>query len=463
MGFEEHGWQSPDESSESDGNRITLRPYQQDAVESWLDNRKRGIFAMATGTGKTFTAIGAITKALVDSAGSTLVVIAVPYTHLVSQWDDSLREWGFNSIWDIYGTDNPSWRSDLSRLVSDLSIGVRDHAIVLTTHSTFSHEDFQTIVDRSECDSFLIADEVHGVGSKHYRSGLLECYQWRLGLSATPTRYYDETGTEYLLSYFGGIVYSYSLADAIPKYLTPYEYHPVIVELTDEELSAYKGLSTKIASELSKESPDEDRLTRLMNRRARIIKSAAGKLGALQEVLESIGERDHLLVYTNSQQMDEVKKVLNDQGIIHHKFTYHEDSEQRKELLEGFARGAYDTLVAMKCLDEGVDVPATKQAILMSSSSNPKQFIQRRGRVLRRADDIGKDKAVIYDFVVVPSTDPDRQLQSSERTILEKELRRFLEFADTAQNSVQAKNRIQPLCTAYEINLNEIREDITNA
>jgi len=155
--------------------------------------------------------------------------------------------------------------------------------------------------------------------------------------------------------------------------------------------------------------------------------------------------------------------VLNECGVIHHKFTYEEDAEERAELLNGFRRGAYDTLVAMRCLDEGVDVPATRQAILMSNSNNPKQFIQRRGRVLRRADELGKEKSIIYDMIVVPTSDPDRTLLNSERTILRNELRRFVEFADTALNSAQAKNQIHPTCTAYELSLDELRAELNNA
>jgi superfamily II DNA or RNA helicase len=459
------GSEEPVASTESQAvsDNITLRDYQQAAVDAWFDNGRQGIFEMATGTGKTYTAIGALSKLLTEENESTLVVIAVPYTHLADQWTESLAEWGYEKTWDVYGTANPEWKNDLSKLVSDLTIGIRDHAIVLTTHTTFATEAFRSTVDRGDCATLVIADEVHGLGSEHQREGLSETYDWRLGLSATPKRYYDETGTDYLLDYFGGIVYSYSLADAIPEYLTPYEYHPTIVELDREELDEYKGLSTKIASELNKEHPDEERLTRLMNKRARIIKSAAGKVSTLRELLQSMDDPDHLLVYTNSQQIDDVQAVLNDVGVIHHKFTYEEDAEERAELLEGFERGAYDTLVAMKCLDEGVDVPATKQAILMSNSNNPKQFIQRRGRVLRRADELGKEKAIIYDMIVVPSTDPNRRLLDSERTILKNELRRFLEFADTAMNSTQAKNIIQPLCTAYELNLSELREETTNA
>jgi len=444
-------------------NEITLRNYQQEAIDEWFANDRRGLLAMATGTGKTYTAIGALDQVIQRQTAPLLIVISVPYTHLAPQWAESLADWGYEETQEIYGTANPSWREELSRVVSDLEIGVRDTVIALTTHSTFAIEDFRSLVSEADCDAFLIADEVHGVGSEQHREGLLEAYQWRLGLSATPERYYDETGTRAIREYFGEIVYSYPLAEAIPEYLTPYEYHPIMVELTNEELDSYKGLSTKIATELNKEQPDDDRLQRLMNQRARIIKSADRKLSALGETLQSISDPDHLLVYTNAQQINDIQEILSDQGVIHHKFTYEEDAEERAELLDGFRRGAYDTLVAMRCLDEGVDVPATRQAILMSSSNNPKQFIQRRGRVLRRADELGKEKAVIYDMIVVPTTNPDRVLKNSERTILRNELRRFVEFADTAQNSAEAKNKIYPICTAYELSLEELREELNNA
>lgn len=459
----ESSYRVSDNTDNTGSNEISLRDYQQQAVEAWFENEMCGIFAMATGTGKTFTAIGALDQMVQQYTEPLLIVISVPYTHLAPQWADSLADWGYKETHNLYGTANPGWRTDLSRLVSDLEIGVRETVIALTTHSTFAIEDFRTIVSRADCDALLIADEVHGVGSQQHREGLLDAYQWRLGLSATPERYYDEKGTRAIRNYFGEIVYSYPLSEAIPEYLTPYEYHPIIVELTEEELESYKGLSTKIATELNKEYPDEDRLQRLMNQRARIIKSADRKLAALDETIQSISDPDHLLVYTNAQQINDVQKILSDRGVIHHKFTYEEDAEERAELLDGFRRGAYDTLVAMRCLDEGVDVPATRQAIFISSSNNPKQFIQRRGRVLRRADELGKEKAIIYDMVVVPTTDPDQQLQTSERTILRNELRRFVEFADTALNSAQAKNQVHPICTAYELSLDELREELNNA
>ena len=154
-------------------------------------------------------------------------------------------------------------------------------------------------------------------------------------------------------------------------------------------------------------------------------------------------------MYTNSEQIDQVQRILNEFGAVHHKFTYEEDEEERDMLLKQFAEGTHEALVAMKCLDEGVNVPATKTAILMSNSGNPMQFIQRRGRVLRHAE--GKERAVIYDMIVVPTLSPDEDTRKSEQNILSKELERFEEFAANAINEHSARNSIQRLRTAYRL------------
>jgi superfamily II DNA or RNA helicase len=296
----------------------------------------------------------------------------------------------------------------------------------------------------------VIADEVHGLGSEHQRKGLSEAYTYRLGLSATPTRYYDEAGTDVLDRYFGGIVFEFDLVDAIPEYLTEYEYYPQIVEMTPEEIDEYRQFSTKLAREASKEDPDRGKLEQLSIKRARILKAAENKYAKLSELLSSeIENPDHLLVYTNSEQIKKAQEILNEHGIVQHKFTYREDDNEREQLLTAFSTGEYDALVAIRCLDEGVDIPSTKQAILMSNSNNPKQFIQRRGRVLRKAE--GKKKAKIYDMIVVPSLNPSRDIINSESKILRKELSRFEEFAKTATNETDARLTIQQLKTAYEL------------
>lgn len=428
---------------------ITLRDYQQTAVDNWIANGRQGLFEMATGTGKTFTALGAVRQVLQEQDPPSLVVVAVPVTHLADQWRESIEEFGFDTPRYLFGSKNLSWKQDLSSLASNINLGLEEESIVLTTHKTLSSEYFRTKVSNIDATTILIGDEVHRLGSDEYRKGLLDQYDYRLGLSATPERHYDEEGSNHLLEYFGGVVYKFELGDAIPEYLTPYEYHPIVVEMTQEELEEYKKLSKKLASVAGSDETNEEVFERLAMKRSRLVKGTENKYSALGRVLRGIGDPDHLLVYTNSQQIEHVQEILNEKGIIQHKFTYHEDDEERQTLLEGFDNGEYDALVAMRCLDEGVDVPSTRQAVLMSNSGNPMQFIQRRGRVLRQHP--GKQQASIYDFIVVPTRNPPERVIDSERNILIKELRRFEEFAAHAKNEHGARNTIEKVRTAYGI------------
>ena len=434
---------------EQSDNGITLRPYQREAVDNWFANQRQGLFRMATGTGKTFTALGAMDEFLESRSTPTLVVIAVPYTHLADQWKNEIAKFGYNNPKFLYGSANTQWKEDLSRILSDLTLGMGSDQLIITTHTTLANEYFRDQIERSSCDALLIADEVHGLGSEHQRKALLEEYDYRIGLSATPERHYDEEGSEHILDYFGGIVFEYTLGEAIPEFLTPYDYYPTIVELTEEELEDYNNLSKRLATAAASDDADEELVNRLAMKRANIIKSAENKYVSLRSVLSRIGEPDHLLVYTNSGQIDHVQDILNEMGIRQHKFTYREDNDERQRLLGNFDKGEIDALVAMRCLDEGVDVPSTKQAILMSNTGNPMQFIQRRGRVLRKYP--GKEKAIIYDFIVVPTMNPTESIAESERGILRKELRRFEEFAENARNEHGARNKIEGIRMEYGI------------
>jgi len=436
-----------------EGGEYELRPYQQEAVNAWQENGQRGLFEMATGTGKTFTALAATEAACegVDPPG--LVVIAVPFTHLAAQWEEEMESFDLDTPTYAYGTDNPDWKSDLSTIVSNLNLGIKESAVILTTHTTLSQDYFKEQIRAHQGTSLLIGDEAHHLGSAHQQGGLLEDYDYRIGLSATPERYFDEEGTEYLLDYFGGTVYEFTLGEAIPEYLVPYEYYPVVVELTAEELEDYRSLSHRLAKISHNEDADEEIRERLAQKRANIIKSAENKYARLGSVIDRLDPIDHLLVYTNSEQLEHVQEILNAKGIVQHKFTYHENSKEREQILADFESGEYDALVAMKCLDEGVDVRATKQAILMSNTGNPMQFIQRRGRVLRTFE--GKERATIFDFIVVPTTNPDATLVQSEKGILQKEIRRLEEFAENAIKQAEARNKIADLRLQYGISVDK--------
>jgi len=428
---------------------ITLRDYQREAVDNWFENDCIGLFRMATGTGKTFTALAALDEYLEQQHGPILSVIAVPVTHLATQWAEEMDIFGLKSPRFLFGTANSDWKEDLSRVVSNIKLGIRDHDIIITTHKTLSEEYFREKISSIDGDVILLADEVHGLGSEKQRKGLLNNYTARIGLSATPERHYDEEGTEFLIDYFGGNVYEFTLSDAIPEYLTPYEYDPIIVEMTQDELEKYRKESRKLATAAGSEDTEDEIVERIAMKRAEIVKGAENKYRHLRRLLQQMNDPSHLLVYTNPEQIDTVQQILNEEGIVHHKFTYEEGEETRKELLEGFDEGRWDALVAMKCLDEGVDVPATKQAILMSNSGNPMQFVQRRGRVLRQAE--GKDRATIYDMVVVPWLNPPEDIGASEQNLLQKELDRFSEFAENAKNRHTALNIIDSIRVKYRI------------
>jgi len=428
---------------------ITLRGYQRDAVDVWFENNNCGLFQMATGIGKTFTALAALDEYVDTVDGPLLSVITVPQKHLARQWADEMETFGLDQPKFVYHSANSDWKSDLSRAVSNLELGITDYECLITTHQTFSGDHFREKVSQLSSDAILIGDEVHGLGSEKRREGLIETYNARIGLSATPKRYYDEEGTNHLLGYFGGVTYEYSLKDAIPQYLTRYHYHPIIVEMDEDELEEYRQMTQSVVAADSSDDVDDEVTNILRSQRAEIVKEAINKYGALRDILQRLDDIEHLLVYTNHEQIDTVGEILNEFGVMHHRFTHKEGDDLREELLTRFGEGEYEALVAMKCLDEGVDVPATRTAVLMANTGNPMQFIQRRGRVLRQAP--RKDRAVIYDLLVVPTLDPDDDIAASEKYILEKELRRFEEFATTAENEYEARNKIEDVRIAYGI------------
>lgn len=445
---------APPEVINEENNAITLRDYQQTAVNNWENNQRCGLFEMATGTGKTYTAIGAMRNLLQEYRQrdhSLLVVITVPMTHLAKQWAESLADFDYLSPKLLYGSYRADWKSALQSLIDDMELGLSESEIIITTHQTGSTPFFRQQLRSADCDSLVIADEVHNLGAEHRRKGLVQEFDYRLGLSATPERFYDEEGTEFLFRYFDKTVFEFTLSDAIPEYLTPYEYYPRIVEMDGEELDRYRKISHKLAKLSNSDDTDiEETRERLLTKRANILKSARKKYDELETILDEI-DIDHLLVYTNFEQIDEVQKRMADRGVVQHRFTAEENDEERQRLLTAFAEGRYEALVAMKCLDEGVDVPSTRQAILMANSRNPKEFVQRRGRVLRQHSESGKEKAVIYDMVVVPTTNPDAELAASEKGILTRELERFEEFAATSLNEDHARLALQDIRREFEV------------
>lgn len=440
-----------------------LRGYQKEAAQRWLMNKKRGIIEMATGTGKTFVALECISKIL-DQEKNIVVVITCPYNHLIMQWAGEIDKFGIHHEKLIADSSNPRWKDQLADSLMDIRSGMRDKIIVLTTHTTFSSKDFIRLISSEGQKKCLIVDEVHGIGAPKRKEGLIESYDYRMGLSATPRRWFDLEGTEKLFGYFGDTVFEFNLKQAIQKgILCHYDYKPYFTELTETETIDYQKVTSRIAKAYYSSRDDkkkEELYSLLCFKRQNIIKDACRKLDVLNEILDDLGEVRYCLVYCTPGQMDQVQDILNERNIVQHKFTEKEGLKpeekyngisERQFLLQKFAEGTYQALVSMKCLDEGVDVPPATTAIMMENSGNPREYIQRRGRILRNYP--GKAKATIFDIIVIPSFSfsVETELLELEKKVVAKELARYKEFANIAVNRVECLKKIEWIENKYNI------------
>lgn len=439
---------------------IELRPYQLQARDRWFANHGRGILKMATGSGKTITALS-IACRLSKELDLQCLVIICPYRHLVSQWSRECQRFGMNPILAHGG--KATWFSGLvNTLLRQQESTISFFVTVITTISTFTREVFQQQLSRFPKKTLLIADEVHNMGAGIYRQQLPNSIGLRLGLSATPERWFDDTGTQALTEYFGKILKpEFTLRDALNSgALCPYRYHPILVDLTSSESIKYIDLSRKIATAMQNSDLDEPnlRLNALLMKRSRLIAHAANKVSALQSLMMGRTEESHMLFYCGDgiperqldnaglRHIEEVTRVLGkDLGIAVNTYTADESIEQREELRTRFQSGDLQGLVAIRCLDEGIDIPEVRTAFILASSTNPRQFIQRRGRILRQSP--GKQYAEIFDFLVKPPGESANfQL---ERTLLRRQLIRFAEFAKLALNHGEARSEIVALQRTY--------------
>jgi superfamily II DNA or RNA helicase len=438
--------------------RLRLREYQTDAVDAWFENGCKGILAMATGTGKTITALGCIRRLLEETA-TLAVVVTVPTVHLLNQWKKTLEKHEFQVV-TAWGSPR-KWRNAVANRLMDLQLGAVNCVIVLVTDSTFWRNSFTSLFESEDVRSMLIGDEAHGLGSTKRMMGLLSTYRYRLGLTATPKRHFDEEGTEAIMDFFGGIVYEFDISGAIKSgFLSPYRYSLHFVGLNVEEKRKYRELTKKVAQayHASKNNEDRSKAFELFSiQRRNIVVNARSKYAALDAIMKEIGEPKHMLIYCSPQQIDEVQTQLGRKRppIIQSRFTARESPEMRQLLLQSFANGMHEVLVAMRCLDEGVDLPATRTAIFMASSTNPRQFIQRRGRILRPHK--GKEYAIVHDLVVIPSEKSDAQSEvfEMEKSIMASELRRSYEFARHAMNDKEAMKVIREYAARYDIAVGE--------
>jgi DNA phosphorothioation system restriction enzyme len=447
---------------------LEIRDYQKKAVENWFAAGGRGLFRMATGTGKTVAALALMTqlyRALQKEKRGLITIVVCPFKHLVSQWSEQAAQFDILPIKCM--ELRQSWLNQLSESVAAVRDGHFPFLLAITTTSTFQGAAFQDVLQRIRSDFLLIADEVHNMGAENLRQCLPENAAFRLGLSATPERWFDEAGTQSILDYFGKPVFELGMAEAIAiGALTKYDYFPHLVEFTSDELSEYLDICAQIARlSFAGESDTEginEKVKILLIKRAGLIGMARNKLPQLIEVLTPLRSSTHNLVYCGSgnvevrddesmRQVDAAVDLLgNTLRMRVNSYTAETYLEERDELREQFADGALQALVAIRCLDEGVDIPETRRAFILASSSNPKQFIQRRGRILRRAK--GKTVAEIHDFLVTPSLDSlSDSLFAVERKLLRSELSRVVEFAKLADNGPQAMATLLPLRSRFNL------------
>jgi len=467
-------------------DKVHLRKYQLEAIEKWRIHQFRGIFDMATGTGKTITGLGAAAEIAKYLNYKLAIIIVCPYQHLVDQWIEDIELFNMKPIVAHSASRQKNWKKRLEQQVEGYNYQIKNHFCLVTTNATFSSNFVQELLKSIERPLLLIVDEAHNFGAQHLNTKLLENANYRLALSATINRHNDEEGTSNLYKYFGEKCVEYTLEMAINNdMLTPYYYYPIPVFLTPEELQEYQELSSQIAKavrvdKFGKVSFSESAKFLLL-KRARIVAGAQDKILKLREAIQNHLEESHILVYCGAttindpeyiegktdeeekRQIDIVTNLLgNKLNLKVSKFTSEESAEEREELKKTFSKGDHlQSLIAIRCLDEGVNIPSIRTAFILASSTNPKEYIQRRGRVLRKFP--GKNHAKIYDFITLPIPFELMGELSSEdinsiKSLPIREIERMKDFASIAENSSEADSLISQIKEYYLLNQEEEKD-----
>lgn len=466
---------------------VHMRQYQIDAIEEWARQDYVGIFDMATGTGKTYTALAAASRLFEDKNQNLAVIIICPYQHLVEQWKEDIVAFGMKPIVCYSSSSQRNWRERLINAVESFNLGVIDHFCMVTTNATFSTDSIQELMLGLHGNAVLIVDEAHNFGAEKLSKALLTNIPYRLALSATIDRYGDPEGTQKLYDYFGKKCIEYTLKDAIDNgMLTPYYYHPIAISLSEEELDSYLDLTAKIRKNAYQDKSGKSILSEyakmLLIKRARIVAGAVKKIDTLKNLMEDFKNDNQILVYcgattihdidyhegkanlAETRQIDVVAGMLgNDLGMRVTKFTSEESTDERERIKADFAEGIHlQALVAIRCLDEGVNIPSIRTAFIMASSTNPKEYIQRRGRVLRKFP--GKNNAVIFDFITLPIplnkvSEYESEVIDSVKSLAKREIFRIKDFAAISENPFDSDSLISEIKRSYDIDLDSILEE----
>lgn len=459
----------------------TPRDYQVEAYNAWVAKGKSGIFAMATGTGKTITSLNCALEEYYKNKEYQLIIL-VPTNALVSQWVNEVEKFNFRNIILVNGQSN--WQEKLVSLKGDFEWGETSNYVIVSTYSSFLNPAFiRNVNSITTSNTILIADEAHNIGAPKVKELFPELkVVKRIALSATPTRAYDLEGNAAIEGFFNDsfpYCYSFSMERAIREgKLCPYCYYPIIVHLGDDEEEEYQKLTRILLyhydSKLGKLEESQE-VTNILMRRKRIIHKARDKYRAFNSILDNLveqGKRQYIFVYAPEGKdyedeeetaiIDKLQKntverypFLNINAIVGS-----DSAETRASKIQAFSEGKMNMLFAMKCLDEGVDIPRAEIGIFTSSTGNPRQFIQRRGRILRTHED--KHKAIVYDLIVVPTFRANKEdsVFEMERNLVRSELARVAHFASLALNYNEAEDALESVLSYYKFSLSLLIEEL---
>ena len=435
---------------------IKLRDYQKEDMEAWVKNNYHGFYVMATGTGKTWTAIYSA-KELVKTH-PCMIVICAPYKHLVKQWSEDVQNAFPNARIILVSSENQGWDKQITNEIIRCKYESSTQLIIISTITSFKMQKFDDVIQKYKGDRLLIVDEAHRFTSRPEE--LHTTYKYMLGLSATPFSGTSAAKGNELMRFFGGQVFSLPIEDALERgFLVPYYYYPIYVHATDEEESKFnKYTKTILGCFRDGICINPDLLVKTLRNRLRVISMAEEKQTKIRTIISSVTETDHFVVYCGDgklyddstgeelRHIQSIKRILSEFDYKASQFTATENMAERMELVDSFNKGEISALAAIRCLDEGINIPSIKSALILSSNDDYREFVQRRGRILRTYKE--KKSAKIYDVIVLPKSD------MRQWAIIE--LRRFHEYARLALNWDDLQDQLDDMLTEYGLTLEDV-------
>ena len=435
---------------------VKLRDYQEEAISAWIKNSYHGFYVMATGTGKTWTAIFSA-KELIKKHPA-MIVICAPYKHLVKQWADDVEKAFSDAKIIMVSSENSTWETQITQEIIRKRYKPNNQIIIISTIASFKMDRFANVINKSNEDKLLIVDEAHRFTDRSDK--LKETFKYMLGLSATPFSGTSANKGFELMEWFGGQVFDLPIENALERgFLVPYNYYPIYVYATEDEEGKFKYHTQKIRSCFkNNKCINQELLVKSLRNRLRVISMAEEKNTRIDEIINCIKEKDHFVVYCGDgrlfdadsgkelRHIQAIKKVLTTHGFKASQFTATENMVDRMKLVDAFNKQEISALAAIRCLDEGINIPSIKSALILSSNDDYREFVQRRGRILRTYGN--KELANIYDVIVLPSV----EMQSWAKI----ELRRFHEYARLALNWEEIEVELSNHLDAYGLSIKDV-------